>query len=379
MKHIFSISLGLSLIITSVGWLLSSNRDSLTPVVAAVSNPIANGQIIQISGEVQLERSQRRVIRPTIGTRVYPGDKLLTASGAQVVVQCADLSIQSVPSGQNRLNGCPQATEQAECNPKLVDCPHRGDKTAWNNNAIPYLISPRRTYLLNDQPLLRWNAVAGATVYTVTIEEDRKPFWQTTLSDTEVIYPGTPALKPGANYSLIVQTDTGVSSIQEEQIEPGIPYYRFSLLDEAQAQPIQATLEQIRQQELTDSAKALVIAQVYLKNDLISEAIETLEKVVKSGVQSAPIYRTLGELYWNYLELEPQAKDYYSKAVELADSEDIEEKTAAQNGLGQVEAALGNNDAAVDWLTQALAGYQALGDSERVSKLENQLKLLTSY
>jgi tetratricopeptide (TPR) repeat protein len=95
-------------------------------------------------------------------------------------------------------------------------------------------------------------------------------------------------------------------------------------------------------------------------------------------VQAAPIYRTLGELYWNYLELEPQAKEYYSKAVELADSEDIEEKIAAQNGLGQIEAALGNKDAAVRWLTQALAGYQALGDSERVSKLENQLKPLTS-
>jgi hypothetical protein len=342
MKHTLSISLGLSLIVTPMSWFLSSHHDSLAPVVAVAPSQLSNGQIIQIIGEVQLERSPGRVIRPTQGTRLYPGDKLLTASGAQVLVQCADLTLQSVPSGQNRGNVCPQATEQEECTPGTYKCPHRGD-IAWNSN-IPYIITPRRTALLTDKPTLRWNPVAGATSYTVNLQKNGEDFWETTVSTTEVVYSGETPLEPGASYSLIVTADTGDSSLDEQPRPGGLS---FHILDENQAQRIRVAAEEITQKDWTDATKALAIANLYLKHDpttpknaLIADAIATLEELVASKVETAAIYRTLGELYLDYLQLVQPAYQYYSKAVELADPNNTEELTAAQAGLRQVEQVL---------------------------------------
>jgi hypothetical protein len=359
--------------LTAVVWNTSSNRGTMMPMAVAATRRVSNGQIIQINGDVQLKRSLGRIIRPTIGTQVYPGDELLTARGAQVLVQCADLKMWSVEAGENRLNSCLEATEEAECTPGTYKCPHRGDDIAWNNASIPYVISPRRTALLSDKPTLRWNPVAGETNYTVSIEGEGVN-WTTQVSSPQVIYSGESPLKSGSSYLLMVKANsTGVSSL-DEPVRPG--GLNFSLLGENQAQLVRAAKEQIEQQKWTDQAKSLVLAHLYTKNDLISEAITTLEELVQSGVQTAPIYRTLGDLYLNYLALVPQARDYYSKAVELASSNNLEERTAAQDGLGQVQKALGNKDEAVRWLTQARDGYKSLGDSERASALEKQLKEL---
>ncbi|HAA30899.1 MAG TPA: hypothetical protein DCE56_28375 [Cyanobacteria bacterium UBA8553] len=91
-------------------------------------------------------------------------------------------------------------------------------------------------------------------------------------------------------------------------------------------------------------AKALALANLYTENGLIADAIATLEKLLNNGVQTAPIYRTLGDLYLKYLLLVPQANVYYSKAVELVDAEDVEEQKAAQDGLKQVQKALADHD-----------------------------------
>ena len=373
MKYRVAIFISMSLMLTAVVWNTSSNRGTMMPMAVAATRRVSNGQIIQINGDVQLKRSLGRIIRPTIGTQVYPGDELLTARGAQVLVQCADLKMWSVEAGENRLNSCLEATEEAECTPGTYKCPHRGDDIAWNNASIPYVISPRRTALLNDKPTLRWNPVAGETNYTVSIEGEGVN-WTTQVSSPQVIYSGESPLKPGSSYLLMVKANsTGVSSL-DEPVRPG--GLNFSLLGENQAQLVRAAKEQIEQQKWTDQAKALALAHLYTKNDLISEAITTLEELVQSGVQTAPIYRTLGDLYLNYLALVPQARDYYSKAVELASSNNLEERTAAQDGLGQVQKALGNKDEAVRWLTQARDGYKSLGDSERASALEKQLKEL---
>lgn len=334
-----AISIGLSLMLTTAGWEISSNWMSMIPVAVAASEKVFNGQIIQIQGNVQLMRSPGQVIRPKTGTRLYPGDKLLIAKGAQVLIQCTDLTTRLVRAGENQLNSCPNNTEQAECSPGTYRCPHRGDQIAWTDG-IPYIISPRRTALLNDKPTLRWNPVSGAKSYTVSVEGENVN-WKTQVTDTQVVYSGEPPLKPGGRYLLTVVADTGASSV-DEPVQPG--GLNFGLLDQTQAQRVQAQAKQITQQTWTDQAKALALANLYTENGLIADAIATLEKLVNNGVQTAPIYRTLGDLYLKYLGLVPQAHVYYSKAVELVDSEDVEEQKAAQDGLEQVQKALENQD-----------------------------------
>ncbi|NES24659.1 MAG: hypothetical protein F6K41_38555 [Symploca sp. SIO3E6] len=362
-KIAFSISLGLILATASL----------MIPKAVAASKRVSNGQIIQINGDVQLKRSHGSVIRPKAGTRIYPQDRLLAANGAQVIVQCADLSTLSVErSGEHQLNGCASATEEAQCTPGIYKCPHRGDLIALNDSSIPYIISPRRTKLLNAQPRLRWNRVPGATSYTVSLKGEGVD-WKTQVSDTQIVYPGEQPLQPGGYYLLIVRADTGASSTDEPVIPGGLG---FNVLKATHTQSVQSQAQEIAQQPWTEQAKTLALVNLYLDKGLTVEAVEMLEDLVNSGVETAPIYNSIGKLYLNFLALAPQAKTYYAKAVELVDSNDIEEQTAAQEGLGKIEAQFGNNQEAIRLLTMARDGYEMLGDTERVSQLDRQLKVL---
>jgi hypothetical protein len=102
---------------------------SIATSALAASNRISNGLIIHSSGEVAIERQNGRIVRPTSGTPIYPGDKLRTAQNAQLMIQCADLGIKSIAPGENQLNSCLLAKEESksDCSADLVKCPDRGD------------------------------------------------------------------------------------------------------------------------------------------------------------------------------------------------------------------------------------------------------------
>ncbi len=323
---------------------------------------------------MQLQRQDGRNIRPTSGTPIYPGDKLQTAQNGQITIQCADLGIKSIKAGENQLNSCLLASDKSksECNKNLIRCPDRGDdEVAWNNASVPYIISPRRTQLLENKPNLRWNPVAGATSYKLSLRENKtKLNWELTVAGTEAVYPGEPALKPGVKYRLIVEANTGASS--ENTVEEGDT--EFGLLDEGEMQRVKDAVGAIDKQVPNESAKKLAISNIYLSTNLIAEAIETLETLPKSGVETPPIYRTLGDLYRENLQLMPQAESYYLKAIGTAKSDDIEELTEAHYGLGQVHSSMRNNLEAIRYFKLAKEGYQTLGNVQMVEKIGKQLQ-----
>ena len=347
---------------------------SIATTALAASNRIPNGLIIHTSGEVQLERQNGRMVRPTSGTPIYPGDKLRTAQNGQVMIQCADLGIKSIASNENQLNSCLLAKEKskAECSRDLVKCPDRGDgKIAWNSAPIPYIISPRGTQFLNNKPILRWNPVVGATSYKLSLRENgAKLNWEMTVSGTEAIYPGEPALKPGVNYKLIVVANTtGASS--EDAVGEGDT--EFSVLDEGEVERVKSEVGAIGQKVPNESAQKLAISNLYLNTNLIAEAIEVLESLQKAELETPPIYRSLGNLYLERLQLIPQAESYYLKVIQAAKPDDIEELTAARYGLGQVHSAMRNNLEAMGYLRMAKDGYATLGDLAMVEKIDKQL------
>ncbi len=347
---------------------------SIATTALAASNRISNGLIIHSSGEVAIERQNGLIVRPTSGTPIYPGDKLRTAQNAQLTIQCADLGIKSIAPGENQLNSCLLAKEESksDCSRDLIKCPDRGDgKIAWNSAPIPYIISPRRTKLLDSKPILRWNPVAGATSYKLSLRENgAKLNWEMTVSGTEAVYPGEPALKPGVKYRLIVEANTGASS--EIPVVEGDT--EFELLEEKQVEAVKDAVGAIDKQVPNENAKKLAISSVYLNTNLIAEAREILEKLQETGVETPPIYRTLGDLYLEKLQLVPQAEVYYSKAINSAQPDDIEELTAARYGLGQVHSAMRNNLEAVKYLRMAKDGYTTLGDLPMAEKVEKQLR-----
>ena len=347
---------------------------SIATSALAASNRISNGLIIHSSGEVAIERQDGRIVRPTGGTPIYPGDKLRTSQNAQLTIQCADLGIKSIAPGENQLNSCLLAKEESksDCSADLVKCPDRGDdKITWNSAPIPYIISPRRTKLLEGKPILRWNPVAGATSYKLSLRENgAKLNWEMTVSGTEAVYPGEPALKPGVRYRLIVEANTGASS--ESPVVEGDTEFR--LLEPKQVQGVKDAVGAIDKQVPNENAEKLAIANLYLNTNLIAEAIEILENIQKAGVETPPINRALGDMYLEKLQLVPQAEVYYSKAINTAKPDDIEELTAARYGLGQVHSAMRNNLEAMKYLRMAKDGYTTLGDLPMAEKVEKQLR-----
>jgi hypothetical protein len=294
-RTIFQI-VGIGPIVASI--LMSPTQQWPTSTAAAVSDR-SNGQILQIEGDVQVERPNRGWLQPTPGTLLYPGDRLKIALGGQVFVQCADLTIESV-SG-DRIDTCAEAVRHfQECSAEAFRCPHRGD--AIVDASIPYILSPRRTYLLDDRPKFRWNPVSDATSYTVQLWAGREVYWTATASDASMEYPTDQLpLKPGVDYTLVVETDTGKSSLDESPVPGGLG---FRLLEPTQAEAVINARSTIEQQNLDPTAQALALAFLYTEHGLIADSIKQLEALVASGTQTESIQLRLSELYRDYLSLQ---------------------------------------------------------------------------
>lgn len=353
--------MGLSFILATVSFI--GQQSILSPAIAT-SERTANGQIIQLLGNVQVKRAYGSLIRPITGIPIYPGDELLTANGAQVVVQCTDLTVWSVPGGKNQVNPCATPSEDsqdAKCSPGLVSCPDRGGAIAWNNPAIPYLISPRRTTLLNNKPTFRWHPVANATSYKVRVRGEDVD-WQTQVNDTEISYSGETPLTPGVYYLWTVETrDRG-------SVEENIPGLGVRILDsQTQAQIKTAASQILANDQLNPEAKALSLVNLYLSYDLKQNAIETLDNLVSQGNPTAAIYHQLGQLY-RQVGLSQLARQHYQKSLELAANQDTDIPALVAEDLGEFYTALGEIKKAREWYNQALAHYEALGDIQRVNE-----------
>ncbi len=328
------------------------------------ANPTALNFISEIKGNVQLKRSQwKDYQKANMGDLLDPSDQLQLRAGASATVMCNNLSVWVVPAGKVSLvsDGCPSVPAR-ETRPNS-----RRSRSRPPNETIPYIISPRNTALLTNRPILRWNAVPGATRYQVRVQDAGLTLdWQTETSNTQIEYPGEPPLQPDSYYLLIVETDKGDSSEEEQGVD-----LTFILLDEQKAELVRTEMTQIKQQQLTQEAEGLALAYLYQSYNLKAEAIESLEELVKRGSQTAAVYQLLGDLYLQ-VELSQQAKSPYLQALELAKrTEDVEGQAEAQIGLGQVE---GKKTAAIEWLTQAQTNYQKLGDRSKVEEVQQWIE-----
>lgn len=325
------------------------------------------GWIIEVDGEVLLKRKGWSNYQPTtVGAELYPGDLLQPATRARVLVQCANgKTIWHVPDGMvsGATNGCP---------PQTVFVPRaRGDlipPRGGINPLIPYIISPRRTLVLNPLPTLKWNVVPGASRYTLSLLADEDVIWQTQLRETLAVYPGEPPLESDVDYLLMIEANTGASS-QEENL----PDLGFGLLGENEAQRVSEGVVQLVNLDLAQEAKSLALVHLYSGYELKAEAIATLEALLNKGSQTAAVYRILGDLYLE-IGLNLLAESRYLRAIELA-AADVEGQALAAASLAKVYEAIANTQEVIHWLTQARNRYQILGDRQRLGELEKRRRL----
>lgn len=235
---------------------------------------------------------------------------------------------------------------------------------------IPYTTTPRYTLISSDKLTFRWNKVDGASQYLVKLE-GKDINWQTQVKGTEVAYSGEQPLESGVDYVFTVETNTGVSSLDDESGKLG-----FRLITTEQNESLQKIKAEINQSNLSKSEKAIALAKKYDQLNLNAEAIEILEKLKDSNNKNAQVYQLLGNIYAK-TGLNLLAEKNYTTAIELdLASNNLQGVTETQASLAGVKIMLGKFNEAEELVKQAQAGYTQLGDAQKGQELNRTLTAL---
>lgn len=250
--------------------------------------------------------------------------------GASVKVVCNNLSIWNPQSkGEFELDkGCKFTNRVVITRPGSNTSPTR----AGNDSRIPYLISPRNTAILKQQPTLSWNPVKGATSYRVQIS-DGEVNWTTDVNQPMVVYSGKSPLKPGVFYEVVITANNGISTKNID--EP-----TFFVLGNSDIQQVKTDIAQLQQQPLNTESKTLALAHLYRSKDLNADAIDVLDKLVKGGSKTTAVYQVLGSIY-QHIGLNLLARERYLTGLKLAQVEkNLEAQASIQVSLGEVDEVL---------------------------------------
>lgn len=357
----------------------------LAPTVAVAGNI----ELSTVRGQTWVQRQGASNFSAVSGsTMLQMGDWVKTSPGGVASITCPDSSSRPV-STQGTARGVANYCRGNSLNALRGYSP---PVPGGNEPGIPYIISPRYTLLLAEKPMLRWNPVAGATNYTVSLYGRPKingvvgskiVLWQTQVNGTQVVYGGEQPLQPGVDYWLVVVADNGQSSEKEKvtlsdyqsQIR-GVSGLRFQRVGQEVVSEVQAVAEQTKTLDLTAEEKALALANEYSDRNLYGEAIAILEVLVKQNTTTPQVYRTLGDFYGS-TGLNLMAEQNYLKAIELAATkQNTWEKVTAQDHLGTLYAVMNRKEDALRLSKEALAGYQDLGDVELVNSLQQRIQTL---
>lgn len=331
----------------------------------AQAQPTALNLISDIKGNVLLKRSQWKDFKKAnVGDLLNVSDQLKLEAGASATVLCNNLKVWNVPNNKATLvsDGCGTGG--------LVSMQTNASLIRTRGNAQLYILSPRNTHVFTERPLLRWSAVPEAKKYTVQlIENGTETIWQAETDQTQIEYPGQPAIKPEVRYWLIVKTDNGVSSSD--------PSPQFKRLTPEKSQLLQSQIQQIQAQKLPLEVEAIAMAYLYRVYDLNAEAIELLEAQVKQGKSGSPSYATyklLGESY-RQVGLVKESEAAYLQALTLAqETNDVFAQAEIQYQLGDIQLDLNNLPEAKKLMLQSQKSYQDLGDSAKTQEIDQLLE-----
>ncbi|NEO87033.1 MAG: hypothetical protein F6J87_22655 [Spirulina sp. SIO3F2] len=263
------------------------------------------------------------------------------------------------------LLGCPPRNRA--CHPDVIACPDRGsNRFDWLAQPIPYVVSPRRTQILEPQPILRWLPVPGARQYNVILQGEGL-HWQVETTETAIQYNGDTPLIPGGNYQVIIEADTGESSLDEPDHLGGVS---FELLTTQAQQDFRHQLQQLQADPATGPE---AIANLYLTHGLLAAGITQLEALWQTQPTSARAIQ-LGNLYFEWLFLPTLAQPYYEQALTLSGDTPSLEQAVILTQLGHVRAVMHDAEGAIVYWRSAQAVYKTLGDAEQIEQLETYIE-----
>lgn len=357
-KHKASVTLFFSLLLMAFGKMLSTQKQTMaTPPAKSLDNSCIHiGRIISIQGEVQMRRIGWGSYHPIAnGASLCEGDLLQPTEGTKAIVQCADIAQNLWILPDDELSSVNSGCRPPKKPIYSISVPITPTRDPFARR--PYIITPNNTWVLNNQPVLRWLAVPGATSYVVRVS-GLGVDWKQEVNTTKVVYPGQPPLKPaGEGYLIKVEANNGSLAAKAT----------FSLVAPTQVAQVRSAIERLNREKLSDDAKTLALSEIYITQGLIAEATERLEAAVANGSQTAAIYYTLGNLYSHVELFEPALKQFLKASKLSANTRDIEGQAIVEARLGEVYQVMGERDKAAYWLKKAQAKNQALLSLQPVS------------
>ncbi|NET09033.1 MAG: hypothetical protein F6K16_30890 [Symploca sp. SIO2B6] len=344
----------------------------LCTVVVGHTLPAFAAEVVELSGEAQLIRAGTPQLMDE-GIRLELGDLLMPNVDATLTVLCDNQRLWRVPSGTISGIG--------------VGCPSRSTFRGLNSEygpggtdaSIPYIISARKTMVSSDTPHFRWNPVGNTEMYRVQVRQGNTVIWQAVTPNAEILYDGV-ALQPGIEYRVTVETISDIGLGEFSDYDDGGPLI-FERLEAEQVESVQAAIATIRatmedpatQSAAQSAAQSVAIAHIYQSYQLYADAIATLETALMDGIETAEIHHKLGHLY-GIVQLNHHAETHYQAAIALARGEaNLDLLAHAQVGLANIKQVVGQSAERQEWLEEAIATYETLGDLTTASQLRELL------
>jgi len=320
--------------------------------------------LVEVAGDLRHKRPGWQEYLPlSFGTALHPDDLLRGVPGARGLIVCADMTLVEVSGGYRGGLPCRPAEPILTRGESLVVEPRRDAPLV---PSIPYILSPRRSFIRTAHPVLRWHPSSSEIIaYAVRVWGNSLD-WQIETTATELVYPdNAPPLEPGTPYNLVVVDENGHSSEEEKTALDR----SFALLSAREITVIEALVAQVRGLGLDDRATRFLNGEIYAIHKLRADAIFLFEGLPVE-VEAPAISRRLADLCLE-VGLYRESREAYERAwagyQALGDGDG---EAATLFGLGLAYWGERDDMTARKYLGQALTVYRSIGDVEGEGRVE---------
>lgn len=247
--------------------------------------------------------------------------------------------------------------------------------------AVPVLVSPRHTAVLDGRPTFRWTPISGAVEYEIEITgrvqfrfrlKAKQASCGERWGDTVVCslpYPGQEQeLPPGEVSFLSVGARRDLAGTWRKESKPS----RVQRLPAMRAAEVQAELGRLRGLPLDHAAREILAADLYARKGLLADAIAAYQRTMALR-DAAALQVTLADAYLRTGLLRMAARGYQNARD---GSSDRAVQAGAELGLGEVERARRNGEAALAHFRRARDLYAELALDEERAVAEHVIKKL---
>ncbi len=296
----------------------------------------AGASLVELEPEVKVIRRGSDYLQPaTLGMHLHCGDRVSVYEDASAKVHCHNGQIVAIKANKNWQVDC-----QNPRNHIIARLTHQVSRQLSHLSSIfsfsvnlpadqisadvrssaPILLSPRNTAIRQARPDFYWQPISGAAGYRLSVKTTDGQTWHRETRATHLAYPqNAPSLG-----------SEGVNTVRLEAMDVALPpdLGIFWLLDRAELDQIAQAEAEIQSLPLGRSAKTFLMAQVYGRWNLRSDAIQLLEDLIRSESSVASdVWLQLGNLYLE-TALYAQAESAYQHALSTATAIDHDHSRA---------------------------------------------------